>query len=269
MEVELDVGFIGCGNMAEALIKGLLASKPNLTLYGHEPLANRREELSVRYPLRFCADNLELARECRIIFLAVKPQVADAVLKELKSVLRHDRLLISIMAGISTVYLEGYFSSPTRIVRAMPNTPALVGQGATAICSGSAALAGDMETAESLLSAVGSVFPVSEAQMDSVTGLSGSGPAYVFTFIEALADAGVLEGLPRDTALSLAVQTVLGAAALVQESGAHPAALRDKVCSPGGTTIRAMKTLEKNGFHNAVMEAVMASASRSRQLGKK
>jgi pyrroline-5-carboxylate reductase len=150
----------------------------------------------------------------------------------------------------------------------MPNTPALVGQGATALCAGQDAQATDMTTASQLFMTIGPVFPVNETQMDAVTGLSGSGPAYVFSFIEALADGGVLNGLPRQTALDLAVQTLIGAAMLVKNSGDHPALLRDKVCSPGGTTIAAVKALEANGFRNAVMEAVTASARRSRELGK-
>jgi pyrroline-5-carboxylate reductase len=269
METELKVGFIGGGNMAEALIKGLLAAQPGLALLVAEPLASRRDHLFSRYPLQFCSDVSDLAASCGVVFLAVKPQVAGSVLDGLSDAAVRDNLLISIMAGVSTAAVEGHFSLPVRIVRAMPNTPALVGQGATAICAGSAARPQDLDQAETLLSAVGPVFRVNEAQMDSVTGLSGSGPAYVFTLIEALADGGVHEGLPRATALSLAVQTVLGAAALVQEGQEHPAVLRDRVCSPGGTTIEGMKALEAHGFRHAVMEAVAQATRRSRELGGK
>ncbi|NLC69758.1 MAG: pyrroline-5-carboxylate reductase [Desulfuromonadaceae bacterium] len=269
MKTEPKIGFIGGGNMAEALIKGLVAAHRQINLLVCEPLDSRRETLASRYPLQFCADSSELARECGIIFLAVKPQLAASVLDQLGPAIGEEKLLISVMAGISTAFMEQHFSHPVCIVRAMPNTPALVGEGVTAICAGAHAQPDNMETAESLLTAVGPVFRVHEAQMDSVTGLSGSGPAYVFTLIEALADGGVQEGLPRDTALSLAVQTVLGAAALVKESREHPAVLRDRVCSPGGTTIRGIKALEEHGFRNAVMEAVHQSARRSRELGGK
>ncbi|NLV23584.1 MAG: pyrroline-5-carboxylate reductase [Deltaproteobacteria bacterium] len=267
METQHTIGFIGGGNMAEALIKGLSAAHPGLKLRVAEILASRRDYLASRYTLQFNADAGELARECGILILAVKPQTAGSVLDELSRAVGDDKLLISIVAGLSTAAMEKHFSGPVRIVRAMPNTPALVGAGATAICAGSRLLPGDMERAASLLAAVGPVLRVAEAQMDGVTGLSGSGPAYVFTLIEALADGGVQEGLPRETAAALAVQTVLGAAALVKATGEHPALLRDRVCSPGGTTMRGMQALEEHGFRHAVREAVRQAAQRSRELG--
>ncbi|MBN1142684.1 MAG: pyrroline-5-carboxylate reductase [Deltaproteobacteria bacterium] len=271
MAAEPKIGFIGGGNMAEAIIKGLLGGPSGLrpALLVSEPAAARRDHLVATYALRCCAGNGELAAVSDIIILAVKPQTAPAVLNEIGAAVGGEKLLISIMAGISTATLEGYFPRPVRLVRAMPNTPALVGEGVTAICAGAQARSGDLETAAALLATIGPVHRVQEGQMDTVTGLSGSGPAYVFTLIEALADGGVLGGLPRQTALDLAVQTVLGSAALVKATGEHPALLRDKVCSPGGTTIAGMKALEENGFRNAVLEAVSRAARRAGELGAK
>ncbi|MBN2428675.1 MAG: pyrroline-5-carboxylate reductase [Deltaproteobacteria bacterium] len=262
------IGFIGAGNMAEAIIKGLAGNdkaKPDISAY--DPNEERLHLLEQNYGVRAAASNSDLVKSCDIIFLAVKPQIFGKVLKEINTEFSAAKLLLSIMAGISTARIEEQLSEPPRLIRAMPNTPALVGQGATALCAGSAAQKGDMDTAGSLFSAIGPVFEVSEAQMDAVTGLSGSGPAYVFSFIEALADGGVLNGLPRETALELAIQTVIGAATLVKNTGEHPAMLRDKVCSPGGTTIAGVKALEANSFRNAIMEAVTSATRRSRELG--
>lgn len=264
------IGFIGGGNMAEAIIRGLLRGAfPAAGIVVSEPGTERRRLLQEQFGVTLAADNLEVARECGLVVLAVKPQVAAEVLSGIGAVFAGGKLLVSILAGVATATIEDFFDGSPRVVRAMPNTPALVGAGATAICPGRFAGVDDLLVARHLFEAVGSVQVIGEAQMDAVTGLSGSGPAYVFTIIEALADGGVQEGLPREVALSLAVQTVLGAARLVQESGEHPAVLRDKVCSPGGTTIAGLKSLEEKGLRAALMEAVSSAARRSRELGAK
>jgi pyrroline-5-carboxylate reductase len=266
----MKIAFIGGGNMAEALLKGLLkGAVPAAAMLVAEPNEERRRLLVERYGVGVTADNSEAASFGQLVVLAVKPQLAGEVLSGLAAGFGGERLLISILAGVATTTLEDYFDGRPRVVRCMPNTPALVSEGATAICAGRYAQATDLQIVRRLFEAVGNVQVVSEAQMDAVTGLSGSGPAYVFTVIEALADGGVQQGLPRETALALAVQTVLGSARLVRETGSHPAVLRDQVCSPGGTTVAAMKTLEDRGLRAALMEAVASATRRSRELGEK
>lgn len=264
------IGFIGGGNMAEALIKGLVKGTfPSGQIVVSEPSADRRRLLESRYGVGFAADNLALVRDCRLLVLAVKPQLLAEVTADFAAAFDDDHLLVSILAGVTTETLEACFDGRARVVRVMPNTPALVGEGATALCPGRFANPDDLAAARHIFEAVGSVHLVGEGQMDAVTGLSGSGPAYLFTVIEALADGGVREGLPRETALNLAVQTVLGAARLVRESGEHPAVLRDKVCSPGGTTIAGVQALEDRGLRGTLMAAVAAASRRSRELGGK
>jgi len=264
------IGFIGGGNMAEALIKGLIRGTfPPGEIVVSEPAEERRKILSSRYGVTLADENLHVVKECDLLILAVKPQIATEVLGEAASAFSDTKLLISILAGVSTATIEGFFDGSPRVIRAMPNTPALVGEGGTALCAGRFASHDDILKAKHVFEAVGIACEVSEAQMDAVTGLSGSGPAYVYTVIEALADGGVQEGLPRDLALSLAVQTVLGAARMVKESGEHPAVLRDKVCSPGGTTIAGVRALEEKGLRSALMEAVGRASNRSRELGRR
>ncbi|HER62780.1 MAG TPA: pyrroline-5-carboxylate reductase [Desulfobacteraceae bacterium] len=264
------IGFVGAGNMAEAFIKGLLnGGFPAAGIVISEPDPNRCRLIQERYQVQVAADNRTLVEQGELILLAVKPQVVGAVLDEIRPVFAQDKLLVSILAGISTTSLEQGLDHSPRVIRAMPNTPALVGFGASALCAGRHATAQDRSLASRLFESVGIVQWVSEGQMDAVTGLSGSGPAFVFTFIEALTAGGVQQGLSRDVAHALAVQTVQGAAHLVQESADHPAVLRDRVCSPGGTTIAGMAALEKGGMRSVVMDAVAAAAHRSQELGKK
>lgn len=263
------IGFLGGGNMGEALIKGLIEGAfPAGDILVAEPVKSRRELLAERYGVKTEADGAVVVATCNLLVLAIKPQIVGQVLPNLKDVFNDDKLLVSIVAGMTTAALERFFDGSPRIVRAMPNTPALVSAGATALCPGRFASANDLATARHLFETVGTVRGVSEEQMDAVTGLSGSGPAYVYTVIEALAAGGVLQGLPQETALALATQTVLGAARLVQESGEHPAVLRDKVCSPGGTTIAGVAMLEEKGLRSALIKAVSSAAQRSRELGK-
>jgi pyrroline-5-carboxylate reductase len=261
-------GFIGGGNMAEAIIRGMIAGgTPPAAILVAEPLEARRQHLATAYSVATTADNAAIAAACGTIILAVKPQVAAAVCTALQTQISGEQLLISIMAGVTCKNIERCFSAPVRVVRVMPNTPALVLAGAAAIAGGSYAAAEDLATTEALFSLVGSSCRLDEKLMDAVTGLSGSGPAYVLTFIEALADGGVKNGLPRDASLQLAVQTVLGTAKLLAETGEHPGSLRDKVTSPGGTTIAGLHALEKGSFRATVMNAVEAATLRSKELG--
>jgi len=262
------IGFIGGGNMAEAMIKGLLAgSFPADKIMASEPSELRREHLLEAFGIQLAGNNLELMESCDIVFLSIKPQIAVEVLEEVSGVYSDDKLIISILAGVTTGAIEKFFQGAPRVVRVMPNTPALVGEAASAICRGHYANQDDLAVVKQLFELVGKVQMIDERQMDAATGLSGSGPAYIYTVIEALADGGVREGLRRDIAHALAVQTVVGAALMVRETGEHPAILRDQVCSPGGTAITGVSTLEKNGLRTTLMEAVSASAARSRELG--
>lgn len=264
------IGFIGGGNMAEAFIKGLLGGGfPAEDIYVSEPSETRLEWLCERYGVCAAQDNEALVLLSDTVVLATKPQIVKEVLAGVRAAYGTGKLLISILAGVSTDTLEDLLGGSPRLVRAMPNTPALVGAGATGLCKGRHAGREDLNLARKLFETFGTVQLVDEAQLDAVTGLSGSGPAFVYTFIEALADGGVQEGLRRDVAQALAVQTVLGAAQLVKETGEHPALLRDKVCSPGGTTIAAIRVLEERGLRAMMMEAVGAATRRSRELGAK
>ncbi len=262
------IGFIGGGNMAEAIIKGLLAGGlPAERIIASEPSNERRQHLTDAFSIALVENNLELMAACDLIVLSIKPQIADEILDEISGAYDESKLLVSILAGVTSAHIEKYFQGAARVVRVMPNTPALVGEGASAISRGHHASKQDLEIVRLLFESVGRVEVIDERQMDAVTGLSGSGPAYVYTVIEALADGGVREGLRRDIAHALAVQTVVGAALMVRETGEHPAILRDRVCSPGGTAITGVSTLERNGLRTTLMEAVSAAAARSRELG--
>jgi pyrroline-5-carboxylate reductase len=262
------IGFIGAGNMGEALIRGLVGGdviRPS-DLVISEPDVARRVQLVKAYRVKAAAGSAELARRCAVIVLAVKPQQVPGVLAEIAPAVGRAKLVISIAAGVTLASLERALQA--RLVRTMPNTPALVGEGATAIAWGRGVKAADKALVGRLFGAVGTTVEVPESLMDAVTGLSGSGPAFVFTVIQALADGGVLAGLPRATALQLAAQTVLGAGQLVLATGAHPLQLRDQVASPGGTTIRGIAELEERGVSGAFIAAVRAAAARSRELSE-
>lgn len=262
------IGFIGGGNMAEAMIKGLLSSGFAVDrIMASEPSEYRREHLQEAYGVELTADNIELMQKCELVVLAIKPQIVAEVLEEIAGAHHEEQLLVSIVAGVPCSRIEKYFSGAPRVVRVMPNTPALVGEAASAICRGHYSSKEDLDLVRQLFESIGKVQIIDERQMDAATGLSGSGPAYIYTVIEALADGGVREGLRRDVAHALAVQTVVGAALMVRETGEHPAILRDQVCSPGGTAITGVSTLEKKGLRTTLMEAVSAAAARSRELG--
>ncbi|MBN2644953.1 MAG: pyrroline-5-carboxylate reductase [Desulfuromonadaceae bacterium] len=266
---DIKVGFVGGGNMAEALIRGLLAAgaRPE-NLMVVELLPQRRDVLQQRYGVAVTASSEELVATQRLILLAVKPQALEAALVPLADGFSAEHCLVSMLAGVSTARIEQLLGGRPRVVRVMPNTPALIGVGAAGICRGRHATSEDEALSCQLFAAVGTVEVVKESLMDAVTGLSGSGPAYVFMLIEALADGGVLEGLPRDVALNLAAQTVSGAAQMVLQEQEHPAILRERVCSPAGTTIAAVRALEQGGLRATVIEAVARAAGRSRELGQ-
>jgi pyrroline-5-carboxylate reductase len=263
------IGFVGGGAMAEALLGGLIAAGvPASRLAAADPDPGRRKRLAESCGIATHADNQDAVQGSDLVVIAVKPSVVEPALRALSGRDLARPVWVSIAAGIPIAKLAALLPSGARIVRAMPNTPALVQAGATAIAAGAATRPEDREAAAALFETVGVCWEAQgESQLDAVTGLSGSGPAYVFVFLEALGDAGVRVGLPREAAYRLAFQTVLGAAKLAQESGRHPAALKDQVTSPGGTTIAGLERLEAGGFRAAVYEAVAAATQRSRELG--
>jgi pyrroline-5-carboxylate reductase len=264
------IAFLGSGNMAEAIVKGLLAAGTAATgeIVCAEPRAERREELHTRHGVAVTASNLEAVRQAQVLVLSVKPQVMEALLDEIAPVVGDSKLVISIAAGVPVAAIARRLGAGARIVRTMPNTPALVGEGATALARGPRATEADLAEAVALFEAVGTAVIVDEHLLDAVTGVSGSGPAFVFLAIEALADGGVKMGLPRQVALTLAAQTVVGAGRLLLETGEHPGKLKDQVTSPGGTTIAGVHALEAAGFRAALMAAVEAATRRSRELGE-
>jgi len=268
--MEKPVGIIGGGNMGEALIAGVTQSgllSPEEVLF-FEPRIDRRDYLREKYRVPPSKSNQDLVAHCPIVILAVKPQSVPEVLPEICHVMKRHHLLISICAGVSLDSIQSFCPIPIRMVRAMPNTPALILKGATALAPSPHAQPEDTTIAESIFQAVGITVLVKESLMDAVTGLSGSGPAYVFAVIEALAAGGVKEGLSQEAALALTTQTVLGAAHLIQATGKHPATLRDQVCTPGGTTVAGLYAMEEGGFRLALMNAVIAATRRSQELGQ-
>jgi pyrroline-5-carboxylate reductase len=263
------IGFIGGGNMGEALIKGLLnaATVTPQQILVHDISSTRLDHLAAHYRVQTCGDQASLARASHIILLAVKPQNMAEVLSLIAPHTTHSPLVISIAAGVSLDALSRALPERLPLIRVMPNTPALVLTGASALSRGRYASDSHMDMAMALFRAVGTVVEVEEKWMDAVTGLSGSGPAYVLLVLESLIDAGVLVGLPRPIARELVLQTAAGAVRLLQESGRHPGELKDMITSPGGTTIAALKVLEQGGLRGALMAAVEAATLRSRQLG--
>lgn len=270
MALEQKIGFIGAGQMARALARGFVQA--NLVnpdeVVASDPLPAARQMFSQEVGGRVVEDNAEVVSASTVLILAVKPNQAISVLEKIKGNITAQHLLISIAAGVTLSRLEGALESRARVIRAMPNTPALVGASATAYALGKAAHGEDGELTQRLFSAVGVAIRVKESLLDAVTGLSGSGPAYVFLFMEALSDGGVAAGLPREIATQLAAQTVLGSAKLLLESGQHTGALKDMVTSPGGTTIEGLHQLEKAGLRGTVIGAVRAAADKARLLGQ-
>lgn len=270
MSLGRTIAFIGAGNMAGALIKGLLhagACRPDEVM-AVDVRQSRLEEITTAHPgLRTSDDLAEALVWAEVVVLSVKPQVFDRVLPVVSTALRPDALVVSIAAGVPLTAIEARLPQGARVIRTMPNTPALVDEGATALARGRHATDDDMEVARRIFDAVGVSVTVDEYLLDAVTGLSGSGPAYVFLIIEAMADAGVKVGLHRADAQLLAAKTVLGAARLLLDTGEHPGRLKDMVTSPGGTAIAGLHTLEAGGLRTTLIDAVEAATRRAGELG--
>ncbi|NUQ63444.1 MAG: pyrroline-5-carboxylate reductase [Pirellulales bacterium] len=263
------IGFIGAGQMATALAQGWvragLVSAENLI--ASDPFADARDRFTHATGAQTSPDNGVVASTSQVLFLAVKPQQMASVLEELQPWIGEEKLVVSVAAGVRIASLARTLGSSARLVRVMPNTPCLVGLGAFGYCAGGTATESDIRLVDRLLSAVGVAHRVDEKLMDAVTGLSGSGPAFVYMMIEAMADGGVKMGLPRQVALGLAAQTVRGAAEMVLSGAEHPAVLKDRVASPGGTTIAGIAALESGGLRAAMIAAVEAATRRSAELG--
>lgn len=266
----MQIGFIGTGKMATALAKGFLVAGcvQASELIGSDVHPTPRDEFARETGGTVVTTNREVLERADIVFLAVKPQAMQPVLAELKPLLTPQHLIVSIAAGITLAQLSDGVGPDRRIIRVMPNTPCLVNASASGYASGGIATVEDRATVQRLLSAVGIAYEVSEHLLDAVTGLSGSGPAYVYVMLEALSDGGVRMGLPRDVATRLAAQTLLGAAKMVLETGMHPGALKDAVTSPGGTTIAGLHALERGGLRATLMNAVEAATLRAQELGR-
>jgi pyrroline-5-carboxylate reductase len=263
------IAVIGAGNMGGALVAGILradwGSPANVTVTN--PGKRRLEELKKAHGVKTTTSNRKAAEGADIVLLAVKPQILDLVLDEIRDVARPDQLFVSIAAGVTTAHIEERLGGDFPVVRSMPNVCVTVRDGATAICPGANATREHLDLARALFEAVGLVVDVPEHLMDAVTGLSGTGPMYVFQILEGLSDAGVKVGLSRSVSSALAVQTMVGAARMAQASDRHPAALKDLVTSPGGTAITALHSLERNRLRAILMDAVEAATERSKALG--
>lgn len=263
------IAILGAGNIGRALARGFLAAgkcEPG-ELVATVPAPEKAERLSEELGVRVIPSNLEACQRSEVVFLCVKPQVLPEVLREVTGVIGADHLVVSVAAGIATRFVEARLEERVPVVRLMPNVAVLVREGATGLCTGRHAGPEDIAYVRDLLEAVGDVVDVEEELMDAVTGLSGTGPMYVFQFIEGLSDAGVKVGLSRDRAYRLAVQTVVGAGLMARDLGMHPGRMKDLVTSPGGTAISALHLMERSGFRAVLMDAVEAAANRSRELG--
>jgi pyrroline-5-carboxylate reductase len=268
----LKIGFLGAGKMATALAKGFIHAKlaTSKEIIASDPYDAAREHFAKETGAKTTDSNVEVAKFAEVLILATKPDQVAAALAEIQNTLKSKKnyVVVSIAAGVTIAKLESALPAGGRVVRVMPNTPALIGESASAFATGKNATTADGELAKKLLLAVGVVYQVKESLLDAVTGLSGSGPAYVYQFIEALSDGGVASGLPREIATKLAAQTVAGAARMVLQTGQHPGALKDQVTSPGGTTIEGLHELEKGKLRATVMNAVRAATEKSKKLGQ-
>lgn len=264
------IGFIGAGNMGQAILggivkAGLVASKNIIMSDLYEPSL---EKAKGNYNIEITTDNKLVAKKSDILILAVKPNLYPIVINEIKDLVKDDVIIVTIAAGKSIESTEKSFGRELKVIRTMPNTPALVGEGMTAVCPNKLITDNDINEVSKLLNSFSKVEVVSESLIDAVTSVSGSSPAYVYMFIEAMADAAVLQGMPRDKAYKFAAQTVLGSAKMVLETGMHPGALKDMVCSPGGTTIEAVAELEAKGFRSAVISAMNKCYKKSQEMSK-
>ncbi len=264
----MKAGFIGCGNMGGAMIKGILSSG---MLTSEEIMASDRSEALLRkradaYGIKTSGDNNETARFADVLFLSVKPQFYEAVIEDIRDTVRNDQLIVTIAPGKTLSWVRDRFGKDIKIIRMMPNTPAMVGEGMIGMCHNDKVSEGDIEAVRNLCKSFARTEVIPENLMDVVTAVSGSSPAYVFMFIEAMADAAVAGGMPRDKAYVFAAQAVLGSAKMVLETGKHPGELKDMVCSPAGTTIQAVRVLEEKGFRSAVIECMEKCLEVSRSM---
>jgi len=264
----MKLGFIGFGNMGGAIASGVIKNgfvKPEDIIVSDVFVAGL-EKAKATYGINTTTDNREVVKQADMLVLAVKPQILEGVLAEIRDVITDKQVIISIAAGKSIAWLEERLQKPVKIVRCMPNTPALVGEGCTGICFNDLVSEEEKAKALELFNCLGKGYEVPEKLMDVVVGVSGSSPAYVFMFMEAMADAAVLMGMPRNQAYEFTAQAVMGSAKLMMETGKHPGELKDMVCSPGGTTIEAVKVLEEKGMRGAVIDAVIRCVERSKEL---
>ncbi len=262
------IGFIGLGNMAKAMIGGILMKDIVSTedIIGAAPTETTREKISRKFGIQTYSSNRQVAQEADMIILAVKPQYFPTVIEEIRDEVNENKIVISVAAGKTIKWISGAFEKPVKLIRVMPNTPALVGAGCTAVCRNELVSDDDLNFAMEIFKSFGTASVVNENLMDVVVGVSGSSPAYAFMFIEAMADAAVAGGMPRNQAYEFAAQSLLGSAKMVLETGKHPGELKDMVTSPAGTTIEAVKVLEEKGFRGTVMDAVTACIEKSRSL---
>ena len=263
----MKLGFIGAGNMAQAMIGGVLGSGllQKDDIIASAATQNPIEKVQKQYGIRTTLNNREAAG-ADIVFLAVKPAYCGQVIEEIKDTVSEQQVIVSIAAGKTMAWLEEKFGGKRKIIRTMPNTPALVGEGITAVCPNDNISTEELQSVCKILESFGRAEVIQESMMDAVIAVSGSSPAYVFLFIEAMADAAVAEGMPRATAYQFAAQSVLGSARMVLETGKHPGELKDMVCSPAGTTIEAVRVLEREGLRGSVMECMRACADKSRNM---
>lgn len=262
----MKIGFIGAGNMGGAIIGGIVKNNISKDIMVYDKNKDGLRAICRELNVKAAKDNKDVAKYSDILFLAVKPNVLYSVIDEIKPVVSDKTVVVSIAAGQSIEKIEKAFSKRVKLIRVMPNTPALVGEGMSALCKNSNVEDEDMENVLEIFNALGKAEEVLEYMMDAVTAVSGSSPAYIFMLIEAMADAAVIGGLPRNKAYIFAAQSVLGSAKMVLETGKHPGELKDMVCSPGGTTIEAVKVLEKEGFRSAVIEAMQACMDKSGKM---
>lgn len=264
------IGFIGCGNMGQAILEGMIASGQVVpgNIWVYTPSPDKVEALREKFAINAGESAQQVAQVADIVFAAVKPNIMLKVMSEVNSSLNKDTVVISIAAGITLETLAKVLGHDRKIIRAMPNTPALVNAGMTSVTPNSLVTPEDISDAVNIFRTFGNAEVVSESLINSVVGVSGSAPAYVFMFIEAMADAAVLGGMPRQQAYRFAAQTLIGSAKMVLETDTHPGELKDKVCSPGGTTIEAVRVLEEKGFRSAVIEAMVKCMAKSEQLSK-
>lgn len=264
----MKLGFIGTGNMASAIMGGVINNnifKPE-EIIGADLFAPGRERVKEQFGINVTASNKEVVENSEVMILSVKPQFYGDVISEIKDLVKDDQIIITIAPGKTLAWLEEQFGKDVKIVRTMPNTPAMVGEGMTAACPNAQITEEDLTRVKTILESFSKVEVVPERLMDTVTAVSGSSPAYVYMFIEAMADAAVLGGMPRPQAYKFAAQAVLGSAKMVLDTGKHPGELKDMVCSPAGTTIEAVRVLEEKGFRSSVIEAMKACEAVSRSL---